>query len=106
MKGALSTTTNDLWADFGELRARGHVEYVDGGLHIWTEDSSSESKVSEAIAKSFALRNTGVLDINATANPDNVYPLVPLPTCSSTSTTTVTSMAPSSTKRSTARTCG
>ena len=75
-EGALSTTTNDLWSNV-DTRSKGHVEYVDGGLHVWTEDSSSDSKVSEGISKQFALRNTGVLDINATANTGNVYPYGP-----------------------------
>ena len=74
--GALSTDLDDLWGNV-DTRTKGHVEYVAGGLHVWTDDNSSQAKVSEGIAANFALKNTGVLDINATANPGNSYPYGP-----------------------------
>lgn len=75
-EGSLSTNLNDLWSNV-DTRSKGHVEYVENGLHVWTEDSSSQSKVSEGIAVNFALANTGVLDIDVTEQPGNVYPYGP-----------------------------
>lgn len=71
--GPTSTDLVDLWANV-DTRSKGHVEYVENALHVWTEDSSSQSKVSEGIAVNFPLSQTGTLAIDATANPGNVYP--------------------------------
>jgi hypothetical protein len=65
--GTHSTNLNDLWSNV-DTRSKGHLEYVEGGLHIWTEDNSSQAKVSEGMAANFALKNTGVLDLNWTGS--------------------------------------
>lgn len=61
--GTHSTNLADLWANV-DTRTAGHVEYVENGLHVWTDDASSQAKVSEGIAVNFPLHDTGVLDIN------------------------------------------
>lgn len=71
-----STNLADLWGNV-DTRSKGHVEYVENGLHVWTEDSSSQSKVSEGIAVNFPLHDTGVLSIDVTAQAGNVYPYGP-----------------------------
>lgn len=63
--GSHSTNLNDLWADV-DTRSKGHHEYVEGGLHVYTDDNSGQAKVSEGFATSFPLKNTGVLDLNWT----------------------------------------
>ena len=60
--GVHSTNLVDLWTNV-DTRADGRVEYVDGGLHVWTLSNTSAAKVSEGIAHSFPLKNTGVLDL-------------------------------------------
>lgn len=60
--GPVSTNVNPLWTDF-DTRDAGHYEYVPGGLHIWTDDNSSQAKVSLGYPAAFPLHNTGVLDI-------------------------------------------
>ena len=60
--GTLSTNLADLWTNV-DTREKGHVEYVDGGLHVWTDDASSQAKVSEGMAVSFPLHDVGVLDL-------------------------------------------
>lgn len=74
--GGTSTDLNDLWFNV-DTRSAGHAEYVNDALHVWTDDSSSQAKVSEAIAASFPLSQTGELGIDATANPGNAYPYGP-----------------------------
>ena len=58
-----STQNNDLWLNV-DTRSKGHVEYVENGLRVWTEDNSSQSKVSEGMAVNFPLHDVGVLDLN------------------------------------------
>ena len=60
--GTHSTNLNDLWANV-DTRSAGHVEYIEDGLHVWTDDNSSQAKVSEGMAVNFALKNTGTLDL-------------------------------------------
>lgn len=62
-EGDTSTNLNDLWVDV-DTRSAGHREYVPGGLHVWTDDSSSQAKVSEGRALSFPLQNTGTLALD------------------------------------------
>lgn len=76
LDGDESTNLNDLWTNV-DTRATGHMEYVDGGLHVWTEGSTSTDKVSEGRGLAFPLKNTGTLDIDATAQAGNVYPYGP-----------------------------
>lgn len=65
--GNTSTNLVPLWANV-DTRAAGHYEYVEGGLHIWTDDASSQAKVSLGQAISFPLKNTGVLDLDWTGS--------------------------------------
>lgn len=74
--GPTSTDLVDLWGNY-DTRSKGHVEYVDGGLHVWTDDNSSQAKVSEYIPVSIPLSEVGELDITALAQPGNVYPYGP-----------------------------
>ena len=60
--GTHSTNLADLWANV-DTRSKGHVEYVEGGLHVWTDDNSSQAKVSEGMAVNFPLHDVGILDI-------------------------------------------
>lgn len=60
--GPVSTNLNDLWGNV-DTRSAGHVEYVTGGLHVWTDDATSNAKVSEGIAANFPLKNTGALSL-------------------------------------------
>lgn len=71
--GGTSTDLADQWSDI-DTRSKGHHEYIDGALHIWTDDSSSNAKVSEAFNTSFALKDTGALAINATSNSGTIKP--------------------------------
>lgn len=70
--GPVSTDLNDLWLNI-DTRSKGHVEYVNDGLHVWTDDNSGQAKVSEGIAVNTPLKNVGQLAINATAQPGNSY---------------------------------
>lgn len=65
--GPQSTNVNDLWVDI-DTRSAGHHEYVSGGLRTYTDDATSNAKVSEGIAVNFALKNTGSLDLNWTGS--------------------------------------
>ena len=60
--GPVSTNLNDLWANV-DTRSAGHVEYVTNGLHVWTDDATSNAKVSEGIPANFPLKNTGALSL-------------------------------------------
>lgn len=60
--GPVSTNLNDLWSNV-DTRSAGHVEYVANGLHVWTDDATSNAKVSEGIAVNFPLKNTGALSL-------------------------------------------
>lgn len=71
--GTHSTDLADLWSNV-DTRSKGHVEYVEDGLHVWTDDNSSEAKVSEGISVNFPLSQTGELAIDATAQAGNSYP--------------------------------
>lgn len=75
--GDTSTNLNDLWQNI-DTRATGHQEYVEGGLRVWTEGSTSTDKVSEGRAVSFPLKNTGVVSIDYDATIGNVAPGVNL----------------------------
>ncbi|GEL95619.1 Ig-like domain-containing protein [Cellulomonas composti] len=49
--GPVVTATNTQgWNFAAETRAKGHNEFVDGGLHVWTEDSSSLAKAAGYLA--------------------------------------------------------
>lgn len=63
--GSHSTNLNDLWSNV-DTRSAGHLEYVDGGLHVWTDDNSSQAKVSEGMAVNYPLHDVGVIDIDWT----------------------------------------
>jgi hypothetical protein len=63
--GPTSTNLNDLWVNV-DTRSSGHLEYVDGGLHVWTDDNTSQAKVSEGYPVNFALKNTGQIDLDWT----------------------------------------
>lgn len=65
--GPVSTDLSDLWAHV-DTRSKGHSEYVSGGLHVWTDDNSSQAKVSEGYPVSFPLKNTGTLDLEWTGS--------------------------------------
>lgn len=65
--GPTSTDLNDLWSNV-DTRSAGHVEYVNDGLHIYTDDNSSNAKVSEGYGASFDLKNTGALDLDWTGS--------------------------------------
>lgn len=60
-----STNLNELWFNV-DTRSAGHYEYVENGLHIWTDDASSNAKVSLGQALSFPLHDTGVLGVDWT----------------------------------------
>lgn len=77
ISGDPSTNLNDLWQNI-DTRATGHQEYVEGGLRVWTEGSTSTDKVSEGRAVSFPLKNTGVVSIDYDATIGNVAPGVNL----------------------------
>ena len=77
ISGDTSTNLNDLWQNI-DTRATGHQEYVEGGLRVWTEGSTSTDKVSEGRAVSFPLKNTGVVSIDYDATIGNVAPGVNL----------------------------
>lgn len=77
ISGDTSTNLNDLWTNI-DTRATGHQEYVEGGLRVWTEGSTSTDKVSEGRAVSFPLKNTGVVSLDYTATIGNVKPGVNL----------------------------
>ena len=61
-EGIHSTNDTDVWSNV-DTRADGYVEYVEGGLHVWTTSNTSAAKVSEGMAYNFALKHTGVLDL-------------------------------------------
>lgn len=48
--GPVVTATNQQGWSFAESRSKGHNEFVDGGLHVWTEDSTSLSKAAGYVA--------------------------------------------------------
>lgn len=51
-----------------DTRSAGHAEYVSGGLHIWTDDNSSNAKVSWGNAITIPLWQVGELGIDYTNN--------------------------------------
>lgn len=65
--GPTSTNLVPLWGNV-DTRSAGHYEYVEDGLHIWTDDASSNAKVSLGYAANFDLKNTGVLDLDWTGS--------------------------------------
>lgn len=65
--GPHSTNLEPLWSNV-DTRSAGHYEYVDGGLHVWTDDNSSQAKVSLGYPASFPLEHTGVLDLDWTGS--------------------------------------
>ena len=62
-EGTVSTNLNPLWSNV-DTRSAGHYEYVENGLHVWTDDNSSQAKVSLGMARSFDLKNTGVIALD------------------------------------------
>lgn len=66
-QGDTSTNLNDLWTNV-DTRSAGHLEYVDGGLHVWTDDNSSQAKVSEGRAANFPLHDTGTISLDWTGS--------------------------------------
>lgn len=60
--GPTSTNLVPLWSNV-DTRSSGHYEYIEDGLHVWTDDATSQAKVSLGYPASFALANTGVLDL-------------------------------------------
>lgn len=65
--GPVGTNLNGLWGNV-DTRSAGHYEYTESGLHVWTDDASSNAKVSLDTAASFALKDTGTLDIGWTGS--------------------------------------
>lgn len=65
--GDTSTNLTNLWTNV-DTRSAGHYEYVEGGLRVWTDDNSSQAKVSLGRALSFPLKNTGVLNLDWTGS--------------------------------------
>lgn len=65
--GTTSTNLVPLWSNV-DTRSAGHYEYVENGLHVWTDDATSQAKVSLGYAAAFPLQNTGVLDIDWTGS--------------------------------------
>lgn len=53
------TNQNSQGWTFGETRATGHNEFVDGGLHVWTEGATSTDKAAGYTAASFPLSEVG-----------------------------------------------
>lgn len=68
-----STNLANLWGNV-DTRSAGHYEYVEGGLRAWTDDASSNAKVSLGQAIAFPLHDTGViaLDWTGTTPPPGV----------------------------------
>jgi LPXTG-motif cell wall-anchored protein len=64
--GDTSTNLHPTWTA-SDTRSAGHYEYVDGGLHIWTTDATSNAKVAMRHAASFPLKNTGTIGIDYSA---------------------------------------
>jgi hypothetical protein len=66
-----STDTTPTWVNY-DTRAAGHYEYVDGGLHVWTDfdvtGSPDPRKVSLATQADYPLAATGALAIDYTNN--------------------------------------
>lgn len=60
-----STNLAPLWSNV-DTRSAGHYEYVEGGLHVWTDDNSSNAKVSLGQAANFPLHDTGVISLGWT----------------------------------------
>ncbi|MBB5632868.1 putative cell wall-binding protein [Cryobacterium mesophilum] len=56
---AVPTNQDSQGWTFGETRATGHNEFVDGGLHVWTEGSTSTDKAAGYKAASFNLADLG-----------------------------------------------
>ncbi len=56
------------WDPTYDTRSAGHWEFVDGGLHTWTDDASSQAKVSWAKSASFALSSTGEIGVSYIVN--------------------------------------
>ncbi len=67
--GGTATNLNlNGWNPAFDTRSAGHWEFVDGGLHIYTDDATSNAKVSWAKAVSFPLANTGTLSVEYVAS--------------------------------------
>lgn len=65
--GGVSTNLVANGWDFSETRATGHNDYVDGGLHVYTEGATSTDKAAGYRAASFPLADAGLgFSINAT----------------------------------------
>jgi len=62
-----STNLNELWANV-DTRSAGHYEYVEDGLHVWTDDNSSNAKVSLGQGISFPLHDTGTIGLDWTGS--------------------------------------
>ena len=62
-QGPVGTNLNGLWTNV-DTRSAGHYEYVDGALHVWTDDATSNAKVSLGTAASFALSQSGQFGID------------------------------------------
>ena len=76
---AACTTTstvylNDLSTMYFDDRTKGHHELVVGGMHIWTDDSDSQSKSAGYATGSFALKDAGVPYLNYTNNSGQSEP--------------------------------
>lgn len=82
--GGLSTNLDANGWDFAtETRAKGHNEYVNGGLHVWTDSNDSQSKAAGYKAASFALKDAGLgaginLSTNSGVTPPALQMLVDL----------------------------
>jgi LPXTG-motif cell wall-anchored protein len=75
--GDTSTNLHPTWT-VGDTRSAGHYEYVDGGLHVWTDDASSNAKVAMKHSASFDLEDTGTVGIDFTLTSGTIKPGVQL----------------------------
>ena len=57
-----------------DTRDAGHYEVVGTGLHIWTDDNSSQAKVAEYVAADVALADIGEPTLEYTANTGTIPP--------------------------------
>jgi len=62
-QGPLGTNLNGIWTNV-DTRSAGHFQYVAGGLSVWTDDASSNAKVSLGTSANFALSQSGEFGIN------------------------------------------
>lgn len=60
--------------DFSQTRSKGHYELLETGLRVWTEDTSSQSKIAGYKAVDVALSEVVGVELTQTANSGNIRP--------------------------------